>query len=239
MERAEEKVTNGRTINLGGVGRPDVVAVSHNLGHRTRMLTRALPEPSAFNAASLLPYQLRRADFELAMQDVYDLLFDLNTALLTRSLPRIEETVRPAILSGILSDTVSASLARHSRALVLNTFHNGHPDLIPQGKFAANAVQSGGDGIEVKTTKGRGGVDAHGARPGWFCLFRYATDVTTEPATDRRPSQFTEVLLANLELSDFRSNDRAILGTRTSSPNAAGLAKLRSNWVYRLASAAS
>ena len=53
------------------------------------MLHRALPEPGAFNREAILPYELRRPDFELALHDVYDLLFDLNTALRTRSLPRI------------------------------------------------------------------------------------------------------------------------------------------------------
>ena len=61
----------------------------------------------------------------------HHLLFDINKTLVGRDLPRIEETVRPAILSGMLSDVLTASMAKHSRALTSNGYHNGHPDLIP------------------------------------------------------------------------------------------------------------
>lgn len=69
------------------------------------------------------------------MQDIYDLLHDVNSALSERGLPRIEETVRPAIFSGIVSDVLSASLAKHGRVLTQNLIHNGHPDLIPEGRY--------------------------------------------------------------------------------------------------------
>src|SRR6266704_1881284 len=142
---------------------------------------RATADPSKFNQRAELPYELRLADFELAMQDVYDLLFDVNTALLSRGLMRLEETVRPAIFSGILSDAASASVARHSRVLTENRFHNGHPDLIPHGRYVNDAVKAGEDGVEIKATKGGGAVDTHGARDAWLCVFRYHVDTTTEP----------------------------------------------------------
>jgi hypothetical protein len=168
------------------------------------------------------------------MQDVYDFLFDVNSALVSRGLRRIEEMVRAAIFSGILSDTLAVSLARHSRSLVPNGFHNGHPDLIPGGRFPLDRVQSGDSGVEVKVTRGSGGVDAHGVRPGWMCVFRYSVDGRTEPAAERQPTVISEILLADLGDADFRRNDRGTLGTRTASPNQYGLQKLRSNWVYRL-----
>ncbi|MBI2755520.1 MAG: hypothetical protein HYX52_02310 [Chloroflexi bacterium] len=197
------------------------------------LVQRAQPDQASLNQAAVLPYQLRLADFQMAMQDVYDLLFDINTALLARGLLRLEETVRPAIFSGIMSDAASASLASHSRVLTVNRFHNGHPDLIPSGRYANNAVHAGADGVEIKATKGSGGVDAHGARSAWLCVFRYSVDHLAEPVVNRAPTRITEVLLAQLDTADFRRNDRGQLGTRTASPNKAGLAKLRSNWIYR------
>ncbi len=35
-----------------------------------------------FNQGAQLPYELRLQDFEIAMQDVYDLFFDVNSGLL-------------------------------------------------------------------------------------------------------------------------------------------------------------
>jgi len=39
-------------------------------------IRRNRPKPENFNRAANLPFQLRLEDFELAMQDVYDLFFD-------------------------------------------------------------------------------------------------------------------------------------------------------------------
>lgn len=195
----------------------------------------ASPKHDWFNEAAELPYSLRLADFELAMQDVYDLLYDMNTAMLGRGLKRLEETVRPAIFSGILSDALTASMARHSRVLTENRYHNGHPDLIPAGVYPNDAVKAGEEGVEVKATKGRGAVDTHGARDSWLLVFRYLVDSETEPVVARAPTRIVEVLLAYLtDLDDFRRNPRrGELGTRTASPNRDGMRKLRGNWVYR------
>ena len=196
-------------------------------------ILRAVPLDDGFNPDAALPYSLRFEDIRLAMLDVYDLLNDINRALVNRGVQRFEETVRAAIFSGILSDVITASVARHSRVLTENQFHNGHPDLIPTGVYPHDKAQSGDKGIEVKATKGRGAVDTHGAREAWLMVFRYRIDSETEPAINRAPSKFVEVLLARLTKEDFRHNDRGELGTRTASPNRSGMGKLRSNWIYR------
>ena len=196
-------------------------------------LVRVIPDASKFNQAAYLPYGLRLADFELAMQDVYDLLFDLNSALRARGIRRLEDIMRAAGFTGLVSDALTASLARHSRVLTENRHHNGHPDLIPEGRYPNDAVHSGDEGVEIKATRGQGAVDTHGARDAWMCLFRYHVDEITEPAIDRAPTRFVEVLLARLTREDFRLNERGPLGTRTASPDRRGLAKLRTNWVYR------
>ena len=54
----------------------------------------------------------------------------------------------------------------------------------------------------------------------------------TEPAQDREPMKFTEVYLGDVKTAEFRNNPRGTLGTRTSTLGAAGIKKLRSNWVY-------
>ena len=64
-------------------------------------------------------------------------------------------------------------------------------------------------------------------------VFRYKTDSETEPAIERAPTRFVEILLAQLSREDFRRNERSELGTRTASPNRAGMQKLRANWIYR------
>jgi hypothetical protein len=189
---------------------------------------------SGFNKNAALPYELRVQDFQLAMQDVYDFFYDVNLRLREKGLERLDDMLRPAILSGVLSDMLTASLARHSRVLVENRYFNGHPDLIVRGRYPGNSVQAGEQGVEIKTTRKAGGaVDTHGARNQWMCVFVYSVDKASEPADARRALAFTEVYLGQVTIDDFRRNPRGELGTRTATLHAAGIAKLRENWIYR------
>jgi hypothetical protein len=170
----------------------------------------------------------------MAMQDVYDFFYDVNALLTQRGLQRLDDMLRPAIMSGVLSDMLTASLAKHSRVLRENRYFNGHPDLVVQGVYPGNCVQAGTEGVEVKTTRKTGGaVDTHGAREQWMCVFVYDVDVQSEPAAERRPMTFTEVYLGRVTTEDFRKNPRGELGTRTATLHREGIQKLRENWIYR------
>lgn len=196
-------------------------------------INRNVVDPASFNPLTSLPYELRIRDFESAMQDVYDFFYDVNANLVSKGLQRLDDMLRPAIMSGVLSDMLTASLARHSRVLTENTYFHGHPDLIVQGVYPENAVKAGSQGVEVKTTRKKGGaVDTHGARDQWMCVFVYSVDNATEPASDRQPITFTEVYLGYVSVEDFRRNPRGELGTRTATLNRHGITKLRQNWLY-------
>ena len=142
--------------------------------------------------------------------------------------------LRPANLSGTISDMLSASIGKHARVLVQNNFFNGHPDLIVRGRYPDNSVKAGVEGVEIKTTRKAGGaVDTHGAREQWLCVFVYRVDNVTQPEVERKPMTFVEVYLGHVTVEDFRHNPRGLLGTRTATLDRHGLAKLRQGWVYR------
>ncbi|MCY3693261.1 MAG: hypothetical protein OXI54_04300 [Chloroflexota bacterium] len=83
-------------------------------------ISRNVVDQTKFNPSSNFPYQLRIADFVSAMQDVYDFFYDVNSNLAGKRLQRLDDMLRPAIMSGVLSDMVTASLAKHSRVLTEN-----------------------------------------------------------------------------------------------------------------------
>ncbi|HZK91976.1 MAG TPA: hypothetical protein VFC56_17685 [Stellaceae bacterium] len=146
----------------------------------------------------------------------------------------MDDMLRRAAMSGIISDMLTASMAKHSRTLVENRYFNGHPDLIVQGRYSDNSVRAGEYGIEIKSTRKAGGaVDTHGARNQWMAVFVYKTDHETEPVTGRAPMRFIEVYLAQVEITDFRRNPRGELGTRTATLDRLGIRTLRTNWVYK------
>ncbi|MEA3011672.1 MAG: hypothetical protein QOD42_217 [Sphingomonadales bacterium] len=199
------------------------------------MPSKATVDLNAFNQDAMLPYSLRVEDFQIAMQDVYDFFYDVNSFFHGKGLPRFDDSLRAANMSGMISDMLTASVAKHSRGLCQNTFHNGHPDLIVKGRYPNDSVMAGSEGIEIKTTRRKGAaVDTHGARAQWMCVFVYDIDKTTEPAQDRRPTHFTGVFLGNVDEADFRRNERGTLGTPTSTLHKEGVRKLRSSWIYRL-----
>ena len=130
------------------------------------------PRQFEVQSRGFIAYELRLEDFRSAIQDVYDFFHDVNTGLVGKGLDRLDDTLRPAIMSGVLSDMLTASLAMHSRTLVVNCYFNGHPDLVVKGRYAGNSVKAGEHGVEIKTTRKAGGaVDTHGARDQWMCVF--------------------------------------------------------------------
>ena len=120
-------------------------------------IVRETPNSAKFNRSANLPYQLRVEDFSLVMQDVYDFFFDVNSHLFGKGIKRLDEMLRPAAMSGLISDMTTASMARHSRVLVENQYHNGHPDLIVNGVYVNDSVKAGEQGVEIKSTRKGGG----------------------------------------------------------------------------------
>ena len=134
----------------GRVGRMKVAEGTNPMGNTVNV--------NGFNPGAVLPYSLRTMDFQMAMQDVYDLFRDINCQLVDRGLRRLEDMLRPAAMSGMISDMLTASLANHSRALTENRYFNGHPDLLVEGVYPNNAVQAGTKGVEIKSTRKAGGA---------------------------------------------------------------------------------
>jgi len=54
-------------------------------------ITRNQITTGKFNEAAKLPYELRLEDFKLAIQDVYDFFFDVNSHLVEKGLDRLDE----------------------------------------------------------------------------------------------------------------------------------------------------
>ena len=72
-------------------------------------------DPACFNADAQLPFELRIEDFRIALQDVHDFFHDVNTGLIAKGLDRLDDMLRPAIMSGVLSDRLSSLSQNRSR----------------------------------------------------------------------------------------------------------------------------
>lgn len=198
-----------------------------------RAVRRAQVKRDGFDLGLKLPYALKPEVFSIAMDDIYEMLATANEALIDRGLLRLEESVRGAIYSGLLSDLMAEAIANHAGGLTKNEYPNGHPDLLPVGRYPDDAAQTAEEGLEVKITGKRGGaVDMHGNRTAWYCVSRYEVDLDTQPVVDRTPTRFTHIWVARLQPKDFRKNERGPLGTRTATPHKEGLKVLRAGLLY-------
>jgi len=62
-------------------------------------LMRNTVDDSKFNTRAELPYELRVRDFSLALQDIYDFFHDVNSHLVSKGLDRLDDMLRPAIMT--------------------------------------------------------------------------------------------------------------------------------------------
>src|SRR3972149_5912107 len=115
-----------------------------------------IPHPlnsGGFNANCTLPYGLTPEHIKKAMQDFLDFLVFNNQQLNTKDMPRLESFLMPANFSSMVGEYMNISIPKYCPTLAKNQYHNGHPDLIPVGVFANNAVQHSTEGIEIKGSR--------------------------------------------------------------------------------------
>src|SRR3990170_471001 len=144
--------------------------------------------PRGFNHSMDLPYGLRVTEVRAALEDIYDFLHNVNRFLTERGWDRLEETLMAATFSGVISEMVVQSTSKQSASLVRNEYHNGRPDLLPEGMYPNDAVLQGSDGIEVKASRNDSGWQGHNVESGWIMVFQYAVDLEILPVEQREPT---------------------------------------------------
>ena len=181
-----------------------------------------------------IPYGIELAAFRRAAESVDQLIEAVNVACESLGLDEIELLITtPATLSALISDLFAGALAAESGTMTVNTFHNGHPDLVPTDLYPGDGVRAGEEGIEIKASKNQIS-DAHGARAGWWCQVRYEVDARRDvPKHKRGITHIRQVCLLLLTEDDFRRNARNTdTGTRTATPAREALHRLNDAVVY-------
>jgi hypothetical protein len=170
-----------------------------------------------FNPKAQIPYGVTVKHVEKAMNDFVEFLSFINTQLGTRSLPRFENFLMPANFSSMVGEFVAAALPKHCPTIARNKFHNGHPDMVPKGKFKDDTIQYGHDGIEIKASRYVKGWQGHNAEESWLMVFcfdanRQKDDAAGDPA---KPFRFLLVCGAQLAVDDWLFSGRSQSSRRT------------------------
>ena len=190
-----------------------------------------------FNPHCQLPYGLKTEQIHDSMKAFIEFLGFINQQLHTKSIPRMESFLMPANFSSIVGEFINMTIPRYCDSLVKNRYHNGHPDLIPSGAFPEDAVQHSIEGIEIKGSRHASGWQGHNAEAVWLMVFHFDSNTANDAnlKIGPKPFQFLGVYTARLELQDWSFSGRSQTSRRTitASVTQLGVAKMKSNWVYR------
>ena len=203
-------------------------------------LAACTPHPldaGGFNPAAQLPHGLQTDHVRAAMEEFLDFLGFINGQLATRDIKRFEAMLMPANFSSMVGEFMIASVPKYCPGLVKNAYHNGHPDLIPTGRFPNDAVQHAEEGVEVKSSRYLRGWQGHNPEDTWLLVFVFDSNRPVDEASDvtPRPFRFVKVVGAQLEKSDWTFAGRSETSRRTitAAINSTGFEKMEANWIYR------
>ena len=197
---------------------------------------RAL-NPNGFNPRAGIPYGLTTDHLRAGMREFLDFLGFINEQLHTKQIPRLEAFLMPANFSSMVGEFMNASVPKYCRTIVKNGYHNGHPDILPRGRFPNDSAQHAAEGIEVKASRHENGWQGHNAENGWLMVFVFDSNTARDAALGLQPKPFRFIKVVGAELisTDWNFSGRSETSRRTitASVNRSGFDKMETNWIYR------
>lgn len=171
------------------------------------------------------------------MNDYLDFLGFINSQLHTKKIERLESFLMPANFSSMVGEFMTASIPKHCTTIIKNKYHNGHPDMLPKGKFPGDSILHAPEGIEVKASRYMKGWQGHNPEDVWLLVFVFDCNRPTDKpkGIPPRPFRFVKVVGAQLTKGDWRFSGRSSTSRRTitASVTDSGFAKMEANWIYR------
>lgn len=197
------------------------------------------PEPvkiEHFNPKAVIPHGVTIEHLCAAMNDFIAFMQMVNVRLHENGSPRFETMLMPANFSSIVGEFTTANLPKHCAGIVKNRYHNGHPDLIPAGRFPNDSVQYAHEGIEVKASRYLKSWQGHNAENIWLMVFMFDGNRAVDESNGVQPMpfRFLRVVGAQLDKSDWKFAGRSGTSRRTitASVTSSGYDKMMANWIY-------
>jgi len=200
-----------------------------------------LPDPieeSGFNSRAAIPFGVRPAHVRAAMQDFIEFLTLIDTQLHSKGMGTLEGVMQQASFSNLVSEMMTAGIPKHCPTVVKNRYHNGHPDILPAGKYPKDEAQHAGvDGIEIKASRYAQGWQGHNAEDAWLMVFVFQSGRLGPKVKGTPAFKFLLVAGALLSKNDWLFSGRSETSRRTitASVTKAGAARMTDNWIYKCA----
>jgi hypothetical protein len=202
-----------------------------------KLILPEAPEKDRFNPAAKIPFGVTTEHIHAAMLDFNDFLTVIDTQLTVKGMNSIENTVMQANFSSMVGEFICARIPAHCKTVVKNCYHNGHPDILPAGKYPNSSAQhAGSDGIEVKASRYLNGWQGHNPENVWLMVFVFQSG---REGPKKKAGGFKFLLVAGALLSEsdwlFSGRSKTSRRTITASVTKAGAAKMMTNWIYKCA----
>jgi hypothetical protein len=193
--------------------------------------------PKGFNRNAVLPFGLTVDQMEKAMTEYVEFICYLNTQLHAKGINRLETMLMSANFSSMVGEFMHAAIAKNCPTLVKNQYHNGHPDLIPAGRFPNDAVQYAEEGIEIKASRYDKAWQGHNAEACWLMVFVYEAGRPTDEHKEVEPTPFKFKMVCGAQLTkddwQFAGRSETSRRTITASVKRSGYDKMMANWIYK------
>lgn len=200
--------------------------------------TPAPVDPEAFNPNAEIPHGVTAEHVRLAMQEFIGFLGFVNLQLHKKKIDRLESFLMPANFSSIVGEFVGAAIPKYCNTVCRNLYHNGHPDILPKGRFEGDCIQHGTEGIEIKGSRHLSGWQGHNAEDVWLMVFVFDANASRDKGQGKEPKpfRFVKVVGAQLAKNDWQFSGRSATSRRTitASVKRSGYEKMEANWVYRV-----
>jgi hypothetical protein len=193
-------------------------------------------EREGFNPRCKIPFGVTIDHVRGAMRDFIEFLTLIDTQLQHKEMGTLENVMQQASFSNLVSEMMCAGIPKHCPTVVKNRYHNGHPDLLPAGKYPKDQAQHAGvDGIEIKASRYLQGWQGHNPEDVWLMVFVFQSG-RLGPKADGTPA-FKFLLVAGGQLAKddwlFSGRSETSRRTITASVTKAGAAKMMANWIYK------
>ena len=200
--------------------------------------TPEIPDPKGFNRNALIPCGVTVEHIRLAMTEFTEFLAFIDVQLVTKGMARLEDMMMSAGFSSMVGEFMAASIPKYCKTIVKNNFHNGHPDMLPAGKYKNDMAQhAGADGIEIKGSRYLRGWQGHNPEDAWLMVFMFESGRPSDrmKKIEASPFRFLTVAGALLAKSDWRFSGRSAESRRTitASVTTSGYQKMMANWIYK------
>lgn len=194
-------------------------------------------ETGGFNPQAVLPFGLTPEHIRHAMNDFVRLIRVANVQLHGEGIRRLETILAPANFSGMVGDFMAATIPNYCAGLARNAYHNGHPDMIPRGRFPDDSIQYGHEGIEIKASRYLAGWQGHNPENAWLMVFVFDSNRPTDASkgVSPKPFEFRMVAGAQIVAADWGVAGRREGGRRTPTAGVlrTGREKMLANWIYK------